>query len=204
MKIIIASCLFVLINNSTTFAQYKNEEKEPFFKKEKLFTGGSVGVNFGSGTFSLGLVPHFGMSLNNFIDVAISANYNYVSQRDEFSTFKIRQSILGPGALIRIFPIKSIFAQAQYEYNFIKYKEIYGGGFPDRITKLKAQSYLIGGGYCSGRENSGQPFYYVSVLFDVSKDINSPYKDNLNRSNPVIRAGFHIPLFQGKNRNTDY
>lgn len=174
------------------------QDKEPLFAKAKLFTGGSIGINFGNGLFSLGGVPHFGISLNKYVDVAATVNYNYVSQRDEFSTYKVRQSIYGPGAYVRVFPFRTIFAQAQYEYNFIKYREIYGRGFPDIITKLKTQSFLVGGGYCSGRDDEDRvPFYYISILFDVADNIYSPYKDNFNRILPTIRAGFHIPLFQG-------
>jgi hypothetical protein len=31
-------------------------------------------------------------------------------------------------------------------------------------------------------------------------DKNSPYVDNFGRSNPIIRAGYNIGLFQGRNR----
>jgi hypothetical protein len=191
----VCSFIFVsLVFVSTIFAQ----DKEPFFAKEKLFTGGSVGVNFGAGTFSLGAVPHFGISLNKYVDIAVTGNYNYVSQRDQFSTYKVRQSIYGPGAYVRLFPFKSFFAQGQYEYNIIRYKEIYGRGFPDEITKFKTQSFLVGGGYCNGRDGEDKVlYYYVSILFDVADNVFSPYKDRFNRTLPIIRAGFHVPLFQG-------
>ncbi len=178
-----------------------DDEKKSFFKKENLFTGGSVNVNFGQGTFALGLGPYFGYSINKYIDVAASLNYNYISQRDPNSTLKYRQSIIGPGAFVRLFPIKGLFAQAQYEYNFIKLKAIYGvAGYPDDVINYKAKSTLIGGGYCSGREGVGSSYYYFSILVDVSKDENSPYRDNFGRQTPVIRAGMNFPLFQGKNR----
>jgi len=35
-------------------------------------------------------------------------------------------------------------------------------------------------------------------MWDVLKDENSPYTDNLNRAIPQIRAGFNIGLFQGR------
>jgi hypothetical protein len=102
---------------------------------------------------------------------------------------------------VRLFPINGLFAQAQYEYNFLKQKVIYGvPGFPDEVTKFKSQSTLIGGGYCSGREGVGSTYYFVSILFDVSKNINSPYTDNFGRALPIIRAGMNFALFQGGNR----
>ncbi len=199
--------VFVFLFVSLALSGYTiAQDKEPFFAKEKLFTGGSVGVNFGNGTFSLGLVPHFGISITKFLDIAVTGNYNYISQRDQFSTYKVRQTIMGPGAFVRLYPFQSGFLQGQYEYNFIKYREIYGRGFPDIVTKLKTQSFLVGGGYCNGRQDGREPFYYVSILFDLADNVFSPYKDQFNRIQPVIRAGFNIPLFQGgsnKKRQTE-
>ncbi len=194
MKKILALLFVSLVFCGNTIAQ----DKESFFTKEKLFTGGSVNVNLWDGTFSLGLVPHFGISLNKYIDIAVTGNYNYTSQRDQFSTYKVRQTIMGPGAFVRLYPFQSVFVQGQYEYNFIKYREIYGRGFPDIVTKLKIQSFLVGGGYCNGRQDGREPFYYVSILFDLADNVFSPYKDQFNRIQPVIRAGFNIPLFQGR------
>ncbi|MBL0132548.1 MAG: hypothetical protein IPP79_00340 [Chitinophagaceae bacterium] len=60
---------------------------------------------------------------------------------------------------------------------------------------------LVGGGYASGRAPQGNsPFFYMSVLWDVSDNKTSPYKDAYGRSIPIIRAGFNIPLFQGGGR----
>lgn len=196
--------LSILAVNFSVTAQRGNddEENKSFFKKENLFTGGSVSANFGQGTFAFGLGPYFGYSINKYVDVAASFNYNYVSQRDPYSTLKYRQSILGPGAFVRLFPINSLFLQGQFEYNFIQQKAIYGvAGYPDVVIKYKAKSTLIGGGYCSGRQGVGSGYYYFSLLVDVSKDLNSPYRDNYGRKNLIIRAGLNFPLFQGGNKS---
>ncbi len=184
----------------SSYAQDEEDETESksFFKKENLFAGGSVNTFFGQGTFSLGLGPFIGYSINKYVDVAASLNYNYISQRDQFSTYKVRQSIIGPGAFVRLYPVKFLFAQAQYEYNFIKFKEIYGGGFPNVITKYQVQSFLVGAGIASDREDVGDMFFSISVLFDVAGNINSPYTDALNRPDAIFRTSVNIPLFQGK------
>ena len=199
-KKIIAMILCTGLFISSAIAQKEDDETEnkSFFKKENLFVGGSVNAFFGQGTFSMGVGPFFGYSINRYIDVAASLNYNYISQRDQFSTFKVRQSIIGPGAFVRVFPVKFLFTQAQYEYNFVKYKEIYGGGFPDVITKYPVQSFLVGGGIANGREGVGDVFFSISILFDVAGNVNSPYTDALNRVEPIFRTSINIPLFQGK------
>ncbi|MCB0715511.1 MAG: hypothetical protein KDC06_05780, partial [Chitinophagaceae bacterium] len=74
---------------------------------------------------------------------------------------------------------------------------------------LDDNSVLVGGGYWQGRNPGSNTFYYVSVLFDVIKNENSPYVnvavDNISgrksiRAVPLIRAGVNIGLFEGRNR----
>ena len=202
-KMILAAILLITI--SPAFAQYeKDEKKGKGFKKENLFTGGSLTVSFYNGGSVLGLSPYFGYSLNKFIDVAASLNFNYTSQRD-YNVYgdKMRQTVYGPGGFVRLYPVNFLFAQAQFEHNFIKLKYIpaNGSGYVLTQDKVDANSMLIGAGYCSGRQGVGDVYYYFSVLWDVSRVAESPYVDGLGRNFPVIKAGLQIPLFQGRNNN---
>ena len=200
-SLLLLFCLGLFILNTSAQTEKNKEEEEEeekaFFKKENLFTGGNVALGLGSGNFSVGVGPYFGYSLNKFIDVAVGLNYSYISQRDFNTTLKLRQSVIGPSAFVRLYPVKFLFAHAQYEYNFIKFKQIYGRGIPDDVYKINVSSFLIGPGFASGRDVNNKTFYYISVLFDVIKNINSPYTDNQGRLTPVIRAGFNVALFQG-------
>ncbi|MEO8720053.1 MAG: hypothetical protein ABI297_03485 [Ginsengibacter sp.] len=192
-------------------AQIHEEDKQPGnentevrkngFQKNKLFTGGSANVGFSSGTTMLGITPQLGYSLTNWLDAGISFNLNYVSQRDYNSTDKIRQTTYGPGAFVRLFPVNFLFAAAQYEYNIIQQKYI-GIGTTQK-NSVNANSFLIGGGYAGGRERGGNTYYYFSVMWDIAGDQYSPYVDQYKRANPVIRAGYNIGLFQGKNRRSN-
>jgi len=196
--------LLLAVINTLCFAQYqRDDEPSKGFKKENLFTGGNVMVSFYSGGTSLGLSPYFGYSLNRFVDVAASLNFNYTSQRDYYVYGdKLKQTVYGPGGFVRLFPVKFLFAQAQYEHNFIKLKYLpaQGSGYTVSNTKIDANSMLVGGGYCSGREGVGTVFYYLSVMWDISKVAESPYVDGLGRNFPIIKAGFQFPLFQGGGR----
>ena len=179
----------------------ESEEKTGGFKKENLFTGGSVTASFFNGATVLGISPYFGYSLNRFVDVAVSMNFSYTSQRDyvEYGD-KLRQTVYGPGAFVRLYPVKFLFAQAQYEHNFIRYKYIpaSNGSYLPQTETIDANSLLIGGGYTSGREGTGSSFYYVSILWDITKVAESPYVDGLQRPFPIIRAGYNIALFQNR------
>ncbi|MEO7394509.1 MAG: hypothetical protein ABIU11_06155 [Chitinophagaceae bacterium] len=204
MKKIITLLFLALCINS--FAQDTDETKEEAkgFKKEKLFTGGSVNAGFSSQSTILGITPQFGYSLTNWADAGITFNLNYTSVRD-YQDYgdKLRQTIYGPGAFIRLFPVKFLFASAQYEYNMIhlKYIPVNNTGYTPNKTNLTASSLLVGGGYSGGRERGSNTYYYISVSWDVLGDANSPYIDGLGRGNPIIRAGYNIGLFQGKRRD---
>jgi hypothetical protein len=135
----------------------------------------------------------------------------YSGARDyyEFND-RIRQTVYGPGVFTRLYPIPFLFAQAQFEHNFttLKYIPAPGGSFLGDKIKTGANSLLLGAGFAQGREKGSNSFYYISLLFDVLKDINSPYINvSYNQNNPsqqritmapIIRAGLNIALFQGR------
>ena len=194
-------CAFALLFTTSLFAQEEEKEGGKIFKKENLFTGGSANVSFGNNTTNLGLSPYFGYSINKYVDVAASIGVNYVSQRSQFNNDKIRQTVIGPGAFARIYPVKFLFAQAQYEHSFINQKYIFdpSSSQPTQKLNLNANSIFVGVGFASGRSEDSKSFFYISILWDINKDPNSPYTDNLNRAVPIFRTGFNVALFQGKN-----
>lgn len=185
-------------------ATAQEEEKEGGFRKENLFTGGNLSLSFFNNTFLVGGSPVLGYRIANFVDAGIVANIQYTSIRD-FTTFddRLRQTTYGGGVFTRLYPVNFIFAQAQIEHNFITQKYIPANNSSLQRYKLttSANSVLVGAGYCSGRaKDFNSAFFYMSVLWDVSGNSNSPYTDGYGRSVPVIRAGFTIPLFQGRSR----
>lgn len=197
--------LLALVMLSTAcgvFAQdEKNEdgEKKTGFKKDMLFTGGSINLGYFNGVTVLGASPQLGYSVTNWLDAGVVFGYTYTSQSISVGE-KERRTIIGPGAFARLFPVDFIFASIQYEHNFIRYKYI-NPYSPDQIYKTDANSLLLGLGYTSGREGRNTPYYYFSVSIDVFNDPNSPYRTFANEIYPVVNAGFNIPLFQGSGRS---
>ncbi len=199
-KIFVVALLAVCVN---AYSQDEGDEKKvenKGFKKEKLFTGGSVNAGFSSYSTVLGIAPQFGYSLTDWLDAGVTLNLNYTSQRNNAD--KLRQTVYGPGAFLRLFPVKFLFASAQYEYNIIhlKYVPASNSGYTQDKYNLNANSLLIGGGYAGGKEKGNNTYYYLSVSWDILGDKNSPYVDRYGRSNPIIRAGYNIGLFQGRRR----
>lgn len=207
MKKVIVALLFCSVAFGTVLAQDENKDSQKkWFKKENLFTGGSIDLGFQTGYTMLGAIPHIGYSLNKYVDVALSFNVNYVSIRDyQVYGDKVRQTTFAPGAFMRLYPVNFLFAHIQYDRNFLKAKYIYpsSAGQPNETGSLKSNSLLIGGGYCNGRDDESKTFYYMTILFDVGKDKNSPYinydpVNNETRVVPIMRAGMNIALFQGR------
>jgi len=176
------------------------EEKEKIPFKQKLFTGGTISLAFYSNTFLVGGSPVLGYSITNWADLGIVINYNYTVYRDYYVfDDRLKQNNFGGGPFVKLYPLRFIFAQAQYEYNFLKLKYIppANGGVQQK-DDLEAKSFLIGGGYTTGRMGrGGSPHYYLAILFDVLHEPGSPYTDAYGRSIPIIRGGVQIPLFQG-------
>jgi hypothetical protein len=187
------------------FAQDEANDEKKGFKKENLFTGGSISVSFGSGYFLLGGSPVFGYNVTKWLDAGIVGNYFYSEQKD-YLVFddKLKQSIYGGGGFIRLFPVRFLFAKAQLEHNWSKVKYVPpSGGFPDE-NSVSGTSLLIGPGYTTGRDpDSKSAFGYFAVLWDVLKNRYSPYLNSNGRSIPIIRAGINIPLFQ-RNKAGDF
>lgn len=180
--------------------QEENTQAVPHgFRPEKLFTGGSANIGFGSGSTTLGITPQIGYSFTNWLDAGVNFNLNYLSQRYYVTRDKVRQTTYGPGAFVRLFPVNFLFATGQFEYNSIHVKSIPNVG-PEQKFSLNANSFLIGAGYAGGRERGGNSYYYLSIMWDISSDPNSPYRDQYGNVSPVIRAGYNIGLFQNRSR----
>ncbi len=181
-------------------SSHAQDEEEKGFRKENLFTGGSISLGFSSNSFQIGGNPMFGYSFTHWLDAGLVVNYNYASFRD-WRVFddKLRQSTYGAGVFTRLYPVRFLFVQGQVEHNFTKQKYFPpGGGSSSNTLSIDATSLLVGAGYSTNRfPGSGQPFFYMSLLFDVLGDDFSPYIDSRGRAIPIVRAGLQVPLFQG-------
>ncbi|HEX7846047.1 MAG TPA: hypothetical protein VF476_09635 [Chitinophagaceae bacterium] len=199
---ILLAATFMLLSLIVAGQDEEEDDKKGGFKKENLFTGGSISLAFYNNTFLVGASPVFGYSITNWADLGLVVNYNYTSYRDYnyVTNDKLRQTVYGGGAFLKLYPVRFLFVQAQFEHNFIRQKFIPEVGITQKY-KDDVSSFLVGGGYTSGRQGrGGQPFFYLAVLFDVSGNKNSPYTDNLGRTIPIVRGGLQVPLFQGGGR----
>ncbi len=204
--------VFLLV--TCTLSAQDEGDNEKGFKKENLFTGGSVTLSFFNGQTLLGANPIFGYKLSDWADAGLAFNFLYSGARDYYEyNDKVRQTVYGPGVFARLYPVKFLFVQGQLEHNFSTLKYIPASGSVSYLAETRttgASSLLLGGGFAQGRERGSSTFYYISLLFDVLKNMNSPYVNvTYNPNNPsqqritmtpIIRAGLNIGLFQGRYR----
>ena len=210
MKKIILSVLLLSVSSGFLFAQ--DEEQQKGFKKENLFTGGSVTMSFYSGGTILGANPVFGYKIANWLDAGIALNYTYQGSRDNYEiNDKIRQHVFGPGVFTRIYPLPMLFLHAQAEHNFNNWNYSSADGSYKQSDVTDAKSLLLGGGWAQGRQKGSNSFFYIEILFDVLKNRYSPYVNNVYDPSggvartdalPIFRAGINVALFQGKNRSS--
>ncbi len=216
MKKLIILLILLTSTFSFSFSQDKGENKKGF-DKSKLFTGGSLTLSFFTGGAILGANPIFGYQLADWVDAGVEFGYTYQGRRDYiYLNDKFHQHVLGPGAFVRFYPVKFLFVQGQFENNFTTVNYYDPTGLKT-TSKFDANSFLAGIGLAEGRQSGSNTFYYISLLFDVLKNPNSPYVNNVYGANssgqqvivrtdisPILRAGINIGLFQGHRNSSNY
>ena len=195
--------LFALSNSITVNAQ-EVVETMPSLNVNPIFIGGNLVIGGGAGSFQLGLNPEVYKRVNDFVDLGASTNLFFQSFNPTLSNglqgVSSRSFQLGVGGFTRIWPLEKFFIQVQPEYNYTwsRFKDrstldINSGA--SRSIGFGAESLLAGIGYGTRSENG---MTYFSVMIDLLKNPNSPYRDGFNRADPIIRAGFAFPILRSR------
>ena len=198
-KKLIYLMLFALSNSIFLKAQ-EVVKTMPSMNVHPIFIGGNVVIGGGAGSFQIGLNPEMYKRVNDYVDIGAATNLFFQSFNPTISSglsgTSSRSFQLGVGGFTRIWPIEKIFIQVQPEYNYTwsRFKDrgtesVNAGA--SRSIRFGAESLLAGIGYGTRSENG---MTYFSVMIDLLKNPNSPYRDSYNRADPIIRAGFTFPI----------
>ena len=172
---------------------YSDEEPATGFAKQNLFVGGSLGLGFSSFEFSVGVNPEIGYSLNKWLDAGVLGNFTYNSitaDPNYNNNFSSKEFIYGGGVFARAWFLPFLFVTVQPENNWTSITQqdkTYGRTYRLNVS---APSVLAGMGY--GSHNVGQGSFYIAVMVDFLRNINSPYNDVYGHPLPVLRAGFDV------------
>lgn len=169
----------------------------PTLNERPLFVGGNLVLGGGSGWFQFGVNPEAYKKVNEWVDLGAAANLLFsAANPTPFSDTRSRSFQFGMGGFARIWPAERFFLQVQPEYNWnwtglrdmSTDSETSGAS---RKVRFGAESLLAGIGYGSRSDNG---MTYFSVMIDLLKNPNSPYRDGLNRADPFVKAGFAFPI----------
>jgi hypothetical protein len=187
---------------ATVFSQdEKSTSEKNGFNINNMYIGGGINLGAGNRSFAIGVIPEVGYSVAKWLDAGVSFNVNYQTQKitDIYtgSVFaKYRSFNYGGGVFVRIWPIEFIHLTVQPEYNWIKTTMIDVYSNQKSSTTYKAESVLVGIGY--GSRQVGRQLSYITLMIDLAQNINSPYRDQYNHADPLIRTGIGFYLRKKK------
>lgn len=186
-----------------SFAQYtdKPKRKEGGFNINNMYVGGGIALGAGSRSFAAGIQPEVGYSVAKWLDAGLSFNLIYQAQKlEDFYTgavyAKYRTFNYGAGVVVRVWPVQFLHLTIQPEYNWIKATSIDVYSNNKTTATYKAESFLVGIGY--GSREVGRQLSYITLMIDLAQNINSPYRDQYNRAQPILRTG--VGFYLGKRR----
>ncbi|MEI7595381.1 MAG: hypothetical protein WCK02_06505, partial [Bacteroidota bacterium] len=172
--------LAVLVS-ANCFSQDPNnlpDNKSSF--KDRLYTGGNIGLQFGTVTF-VDLSPQIGYKITERLSAGIGATYQYYRYKD--ATYDMSASVYGGRIFSRFMITESFFAHGEYEILNLQRFDTYS--YYDN-SRINVESLLLGGGY--REEIANNVYMNILLLYNFTESPFTPY------SNPIIRAGIDIGL----------
>lgn len=197
MKKILAALLLI---STAAAAQQEQLPFERGFKKQNIFSGGSLNLGASSGSFTVGAIPEIGYSVAEWLDAGLVFNLNYQSFSARYNNgFKSNNFNYGAGGFVRLYPLRFLFFQAQPEHNWttIRERDVYNTNTL-QVYHMQSTSFLTGVGYSS--RVIGQTNFYLLLMIDLMTDINSPYRNYGNQATPVVRTGFNFYLHPARKK----
>ena len=146
--------------------------------KNHFFTGGSVGLRFGTLT-NIEVSPVFGYHINDYLSAGVGGTYQFYN--DRYYNPALRLNIYGGRAFVRVHPFSMFYLQGEYELLTYKTDVFHPTG---QMENIISENVLAGIGY--REELSETVHYYLMLLYNFNQTIYTPY------SNPVYRVGIEV------------
>lgn len=168
-------CLAIVIASALTLT-VSAQDNDSFW--DRIYVGGGIGGQFGNAYTYAEVSPIIGYNITDHWSAGAGFTYQYFQSK----LFGYSTSVFGPKAFTRYTFFNFLFAHAEFEYLFLKYKDAQLTQ-PIRVT---SPNLLLGGGvyYNIGSRATA----YAMILYNVLQNQYTPY------SNPVIRFGVNVGL----------
>lgn len=182
MKNILTLLLLLIIFSSNSYSQNDNEiinlsenQKEESNFKNKFFSGGNFGIQFGTITL-IDISPLIGYNITEKFAAGAGITYQYY--KDSNYDFKI--NVFGGRLFARYYIFEKIFLHSEVEYLRYNYNASQSSWSNDKVD---ITNFLVGGGY---RQWLGGNLYAtLIVLWNLNESEYSLY------NNPIIRIGIN-------------
>jgi hypothetical protein len=178
--------IFILAVAGSVFGQGEANSLKGTPFKERIVTGGGMGLGFGSGQDFFSISPVIGYQITRKLMAGTGFTYRYTNYKYYKPSIKLKDYGVNPFARFTVY--RNIFLQTEYEY--LNYE------FPLSVretTRKGFGSFLAGGGFIQplGKKVG----LYFMALYNFSYKTPrlgeySPYDSPL-----VIRAGINIGNF---------
>ncbi len=146
--------------------------------RDRIFTGGNLGLNFGSLTY-INVSPILGYRVTPKFSTGFGVTYSYFSDNRDPS-FKFETNTYGGRLFAQYEVFENAIAYSEYELLNMEVPNLL---FTDLVRK-NISSLFVGGGYAQpmGRNSA----FMIMVLFNVLES------DYVIYENPVIRMGVNL------------
>lgn len=178
-KIYFLASLFLL-----SFASVAQDEGGFRFERERVFTGGNLGMQFGNYTV-IDISPQMGYFFNDRFAAGIGAIYQYFGHKDKtYPVNSFQTHFYGGRTFARLYFFESVFAHAEYEVLSLETKYFDPYNLRHQTPRFWVSSVLLGGGYRQFISEFSS--INLMVLWNINETVDTPYR------NPIIRMGFDI------------
>lgn len=180
---------FVLILTFfAAFAQGEANSLKGVPMKERIFTGGGLGLSFGNTRDFFSVSPVIGYRLTQKLLAGTGVTYRYTNYKLVKPSLKLNDYGVNP--FLRFTVYDNIFIQTEFEY--LNYE------FPvpqtsNETTRKNFNSFLAGGGFIQPIGNSAALF--IMALYNFSYRTPAAGKYTPYDSPIIIRAGVNIGNF---------
>jgi hypothetical protein len=177
----LASVLLALSTWGIAFSQGENNSLEGAPLKDRIVTGGGIGLGFGSVQDFFSVSPVIGYRLTAKLLAGTGVTYRYTNYKVVRPSMKLNDYGINP--FLRFTVYRNIFIQTEFEHLNYEYPITLS-----ETTRRTFDSFLAGGGFIQPLGN--RLAFYLMALYNFSYHESirySPYDSPI-----VIRAGINI------------
>jgi hypothetical protein len=178
----------IVVMCSAAFSQGKDNSLKGVPFKERIVTGGGLGLGFGNVQDFVSVSPVIGYSLTKKFIAGTGLTYRYTKYKYYTPSIALTDYAVSP--FVRYNVYRGFFLQTEYEYLNYEYPVN-----QSETTRMDFGSFLAGGGLVQpiGRNLA----FYIMALYNFSYQQPVPGRISPYASPFVIRAGINIGGFLG-------